>query len=59
MSFGFCSFEPPKLELTDKKIKAIKTIMDDPMLRYKDSSELKALIEGYEAAKDNKKGDKK
>lgn len=53
------SLDRPKLELDDKKIKAIKTIMDDPVLRYKDHAELKSLIEGYEAGKKTEKGDKK
>ena len=60
MSMSMFEFKKPELSLDDKKIKAIKTIMDDPCLRYKDNSELKALVEGYDAAKKTpKKGDKK
>jgi hypothetical protein len=60
ISMNIFEFKSPELSLDDKKIKAIKTIMDDPCLRYKDNAELRALVEGYDAAKKTpKKGDKK
>lgn len=57
ISMHMFSMKPLELELNDKKVKAIKTIMDDPILRFKESEELRALMEGYQAGK--KKGDKK
>jgi hypothetical protein len=56
-SFIF-SYQPPKPELNDKKVKDIEKLLNDNSLNWSDRGELRRLVEGYNAGKDatSKKG---